>query len=640
MSTLRAHLGWLSLVAASLVSSVAGATPPEAAIVTRARELGIARSREWRRLIHDRRGAWGGVASGVDGQEFFLAADGKHDPEAELEATLDAFLRPVVAGNEDAHALCRFPARRRLLDEQLHFDPAMHAPSCPALSRFVAALDAEAVAIVYSANYLNNPASAFGHTFLRIEKRRSPGAAQSPEERDFGIDFIATTDTNNPLLYAFKGLTGLFPGRFQFNSFATKVREYGNLEARDLWEYDLALTPGEVQLLALHLWELAATHIDYYYLTHNCSYEILAAVEAAVPRIDLVSHLKFVVLPKDAIRALLTVPGLVRGVEYRPSLRSRFRAQVSHLSAREKDTVERLTRDPWAPIPGALSLAETVTALDTAVFVVDARLAKPPNDPNLVTLRARLIARRELVSPSQPAPTPLPAPADKAPDRGPGAMRFTLGSGATTQYGAGFATLGYRLALHDLADPPDGEPELSQLQFLDTRLRYDLGRRLLTLDRLTFAEIVALNPITRYEKALSWRAEAFGMRLHDRACPDCFAHGVDFALGGTVATEDEHVALFAMGEAYVAFSGSLDGIAGSFVRVGAGPYAGLRVRLADETVALITASWSYLPDQNLHSTYDVRANLRRPLGKNVALGIEAAMQPLSREAQLASYLYF
>jgi hypothetical protein len=516
----------------------------------------------------------------------------------------------------------------------------MHAPSCPALSRFLAALDPERIAIVYSANYLNNPASAFGHTFLRVEKRRSPGATEAPEERDFGIDFIATTDTNNPLLYAFKGLTGMFPGGFQFNAFATKVREYGNLEARDLWQYDLALTRAEVELLTLHLWELAATQIDYYYLSHNCSYEILAAVEAAVPRVDLVSRLKLVVLPKDAIRALYTVPGLVRGVEYRPSLRSRFRAQVRRLGALEKDTVEKLTLDPGAAMPASLSLAESVTTLDTAIFVLDARLAKSLYDPRVNAVRARLVARRELVSASQPAPAPPPAPADKAPDRGPGPMRLTLGSGATTQFGSGFATLGYRLALHDLGDPPDGEPELSQLQFLDTRLRYDLGRRLLTLDRLTFAEIVALNPITRYEKTLSWRAEAFGVRLHDRACPDCFAHGIDFALGGTVATEDEHVALFVMAETYVGFSGALDGIGGSIVRVGAGPYGGLRVRLPDETMALVTASWSYLPAQTLHSTYDVRANLRRPLGKNVALGLEAAAQPLSREALLASYLYF
>lgn len=161
-------------------------------------------------------------------------------------------------------------------------------------------------------------------------------------------------------------------------------------------------------------------------------------------------------------------------------------------------------------------------------------------------------------------------------------MRLTMGSGITTQYGDSFGTLGYRLTLHDLVDPPNGEAELSLLQLLDTQLRLDVARRKLTLDTLTFAEILALNPLTRFEKVLSWRARAFGMRLHDRACPDGLAHGLDGSVGGTIASQNEHLALFAMADAYVAFSGALDGIGGSVVRVGVGAYAGLIARAPAE----------------------------------------------------------
>ena len=219
-------------------------------------------------------------------------------------------------------------------------------------------------------------------------------------------------------------------------------------------------------------------------------------------------------------------------------------------------------------------------------------------------------------------------------------MRVSVGTGITSQYGNSFGTLGYRLALHDLVDPPDGESELSQLQFFDTRFRYDFAQRSLTLDRLTFAELQALNPLTRYEHALSWRIRAFGMRLHDRACSDCFAHGVDLALGGTLATRDERLALFVMADGYVAFSSSVDGIGGSFIRLGIGPYAGVRARLPGDLVGLFTASWSYLPWQSLHGTYDLRATVRGALSKNVAVGLEGAAQPSSRELVLGSYLYF
>ncbi len=635
---------WLILLGLLVLSPAAQAVePPPASLVARARELGIAQSLEWHRLLHYRRNVVGDLASEVDGAEFFLAPNGKQNPEAELEATLNAFLLPMGAGSEDTHALCRFPARRRLLDDWLHFEGVLRDPICPALSRYMSALDPDSVAIVYSANYLNNPASAFGHTFLRISKRRPPGTTEREEARDHGVDFLAATDTNNPLLYAWKGVTGMFPGFFQIHSYAYKVREYGNLEARDLWEYELALRATEVQLLTLHLWELSKTHLDYYYMTRNCSYEVLELVDAAVPRIDLVSHLKFVVLPKDTVQTLFKVNGLVRQVSYRPSLRSRFRAQVANLGSTEKDSVERLTLEPSAPLPAELSLAQKVATLDTAVFVLDARFARQlelTGDAKLVAARALLVERRGELSPSIPLPPAAPAPTEKGPDRGPGVMRVTIGSGGTTQYGSGFETLGYRLALHDLADPPDGEPELSQLQFLDTRLRYDLGRQLLTLDRLTFADVVALNPITRYEKAFSWRMEAFGMRLHDRGCLDCFAHGLDLALGGTIATPDEHVAFFVMADTYVAFSGALDGIGGSFVRIGVGPYAGLRAHIPGGLMAVVTGGLSYLPGENLRATYDVRASVRRPLAKNVALGFEGAAQPAAREAQLDSYFFF
>lgn len=547
-------------------------------MLKRARELDIAHSRGWFRLLHYRQRGPRPAVSQVDGRRFFLAPDGAHDPDAELVATLVAFAEPVTAGHEDEHALCRFPARRRLLDDQLHFGNALPQVVCPALTRFRLDLDPVSVSLVYVANYLDNPASAFGHTFLRLKKRRPAGSRASSAELDHSVEYTATTDTDNPFLYAFKGLTGLFPGVFRFHSFAAKAHEYENAEARDLWEYDLNLNQAEVELLTLHLWELSDTHLDYYYLTKNCSYHALATIEAAAPRIDLVTHLNLFVLPRDTIKALFSVPGLVRKIDYLPSLRSQLRAQLRLRSAAVPST-------------------------------------KPPA-------------------------TSIPAPTDKAPQRAHGSLRATVGSGITSQYRSSFNTLGFRLALHDLADPPDGEPELSQLQFLDTRLRYDPGQRSFTLDRLTFAEVVALNPLTRYERALSWRARAFGVRLHDAACPDCFAHGLDFSLGATLASENEHVAVFIMADTYAAFSPHLDGIGGDFVRAGVGPLAGARARLWSDSIALLTASWSYLPGAHLKSSYDVRATLRAELAKDVALGFEAAVQPLSVEGLFASYLYF
>jgi hypothetical protein len=546
---LRSTFGFLALLAAIVVARPAQAATPVEAAVARARAAGLADLAGWQRLLHYRPSFWGGVASDVGSGAFFLAPNGRDDPGAELDATLRAFYAPLVPGHEDAHALCRFPARRAWLDDRLRFDGPQHTPSCPALARYAAGLDADSVAVVYASNYLANPASSFGHLFLRLRRRHAPGPAA-----DTAVDYAAEAKTKNPVLYAAAGLTGGFTGYFRLERYDLEMREYLDDQGRDLWEYDLALTPGEVSLLVLHLWELTPSAIPFFYLTGNCAYQIVAALEAAAPRLDVVARLDAIVLPADAVKALVAVPGLAQAIHY---------------------------------LPAALAV-----------------------------------------------------PADKAPHESHGSMRVSFGAGATTQPGGPFGSVGFRLALHDLLDPPDGEPELAELQFLDVRIRYDLERRSTTLDSLTFAEVLALNPLTRAAKPVSWRARAFGVRLHDRGCPDCFAHGLDGGLGATLATADERVAVFLLGDAYVAFSPALDGIGGSFVRAGVGPWGGVRIRLPLRTVALVTGSFSYLPVERAGSTYDLRAGLRSSLGEDAALGVEAAAQPYARELQLSTYFYF
>lgn len=546
-------------------------------VVARAKELGLAKSAQWRRLLLYKRsrGRW---VSEVDGASFFAAPNGKTDPEAELEATLRALFVPVPAvdAKPDDHALCRFPARRLFFEARLPLSGKLPSPSCPALERYEASNDAEAVALVYASAYVENPSSAFGHTLLRVKKRKSRrGSLGSRDEVDVGVDYTAETDTKNPILYAFKGIAGYFPGQFRFLPWDDMLRQYAGVDARDLWEYELSLEAHEVRMLLLHLRELSTTRIDYLYLTENCSYQIVAAIEAAAPRLSLVSKLKLAVLPIDTLKAVTETPGLVRNVVYRPSVRS----------------VERMTQSPSS-------------------------------------VEAETPALRGFER------------SDKRPDRSHDSMRVTLGSGITSQYGTPFAAIGWRLALHDLLDPPRGQPELTALTVLDVQLRFDVPQKQVEVARFMFIDLLQLNPLGRFEKRLSWRVRAFGERLHDRGCVDCFHHGMGGAVGVTVGTRDERLALFAMGDARFGFSGSLDGIGGSVVRVGVGPYGGLRARIGDPVVALVTAGMAYLPGSNLQTTFEVRAGVRARLAKNVAMGLEAAAYPLSIEGVLATFLYY
>jgi hypothetical protein len=640
----------VSVSVATLGVRTAHADPPALqSAVTRARELRLAQTTSWRRLLFYRPAAQGRWESHVAGTEFFLAAGGKESPEAELEATLAAFFVPMDAGFENQHAICRFPARYRWLDQQLHIErEILRKPVCRKLDDFVKDLDAESASFVYAANFLDNPVSALGHAFLRIKKRQPPGHPRDAdgsidEGDDHGIDYSAAADTKNPFLYVFKGLTGQFPGAFRVRSYENMLREYAGYEDRDLWQYDLALSPAEMELLVLHLWELARGRLDYYYLTENCAYQALAVIDAAAPRLDLADQFKTVVLPLDAVKALKRSPGLVRSITYRPSVRRVLLDAMEKLAPGEEALVSRLVKNSDAPLPAGMDAQSAARVLDTAALAIDARWSAGMLDgknPLALRARARVMERRAAIEGVPPAAPMSKAPLTEEPHKSHGSMRVMLGTGLTSPEGAGFATIGYRLVLHDLADPPAGEPELLQLQFVDVRLRFDYGRRKLFLDNVTFAELMALKPLTRFEKELSWRVRAFGSTLHDRAAPGVFAHGLDAAIGGTLATANEHAALFVMANTFVVFSSDLDGVGNSAVRVGVGPYAGLRLRLPLSTVGLVTGSVSYLPGQDLQSTFDLKAVLRSRLGTNVAMGLEGTAQPRGADVQLVSYFYF
>jgi hypothetical protein len=533
-------------LSARALPSHATQSPVERAIaLARAQELWT--DEAWIRLLHYRSSTFGGFESEVDDPRFFLSPDGSSEPRAELEATLRAFYRPP-GGSRDTHARCRFPARFHWLDTKLAMGHELTAPKCPKLARYRRAMAPQSVALVYAANSLDSPVTAFGHTFLLF--RRASGG-------DVTVEYTADTDTANPIFYAFKGLFGMFRGRFRHQEAQSKLKYYID-EKRDLWEYDLAFTTDERAQLVRHLWELASTHFNYYYMSENCSYGVLALLEGAVPRLDLLEATNYVVPPVDTVKALFRAPGVVRAVH-------------------------RRSAEPAQRVPAE----------------------------------------------------------QKAPHRGHGSMRVLLGTGFSSQNDDGFATLGYRIALHDLADPSRGQPALSQIQFMDTRLRYEARRRRLTVNELTFAELFALHPLS-FGFEPSWRIRAHGTRLRDDGCPrdDCFAHGLDGSLGLALATADERIAAFAMADAYVLFSGDIDGIGGSFVRAGVGPYAGLRIDTLDSLLAVFSGNWAYLPGQSAKSTYELRGALRMTLARDVALGLEGLLQPAALEGQLVSYLYF
>src|SRR5262249_13315921 len=151
---------------------------------------------------------------------------------------------------------CRFPARYAWLSSRLGFEAPRR---CPRFEEWREAISAEGVTLVFADSFLNNPASMYGHTFLRL-KRRAAGAGE--DLLDYTINFAGTPDTDNGVLYAVRGIYGAFPGKYSTMPYYMKVQEYNNLESRDLWEYELNFSSAQVEQLLRHAWEMGSTYFD------------------------------------------------------------------------------------------------------------------------------------------------------------------------------------------------------------------------------------------------------------------------------------------------------------------------------------------------------------------------------------------
>lgn len=654
----------LCAVAVALAAPSAGAEEPPATagplrhlgradlagLASRARTLGLADSAAWLRLGHWRARLLGGVKGENDAPAFHLAPGGQLDPAAELEATLAGLLSPPPPGGEELDdASCRFPARARFLAGALGFDLAALPPRhCPKLEEFRERVKARSVTLVFSSYYLNSPASAFGHTFLRLNQADAALAGKAQELLDYGVDYSARVDTGNALLYALKGLFGLFKGTFNHYPYYYKVREYADYESRDLWEYDLDLAPEEVARLVDHLWELGGAWFDYWYVDENCSYHVLGALEAAAPRLDLVGRLgaRPLVVPADTVKAVLANPGLVRGVHWRPAIRTQFEARVRDLSWMAAAEVSALADDPAAPAPPGLPVAEQAAALDASVDLLDLRHGRGMllgEKPWAATARQALLVRRAGLRVLSPELV-LPRPESHRPERGHGSLRAGLGGGLVRSEGPGrpvgaTALLDLRLSLHDLLDPPDGYPAQAQIEFAPVRLRWDQRASRLELDDASLVRILSLSPVSRFDLRPSWQFRAGATTVRDAGCDRCVA-GL-LALGGGLATSALDGALDAalFGDVEVLGSARLEGLRGSPWRVGLGPGGLVRARLGDRVALLASGGWRWLPEARPRETWSADLQARFHAARNLSLALEARQRPGETSAGLVLYLY-
>lgn len=484
-----------------------------ATLLVQARQQDLWHTPAWLRLLHyDLRSK--PQRSRIDRGAFFLAADGDSNPVAEGEATLAGLLRPPDPQQPDTHMRCRFPARTALLVQTLGLEKlSPENLSCPALESWLHSMDASGVALAFPVAYLNNPASLFGHTLLRID---AAAFSQAHGLLSASIGFSAVTGgADKGFRYAFNGIFGGYNGRFVTRPYYQQVQEYGAIENRDIWEYPLALSAQEIDQLLRHAWELQQADFDYFFFDENCSFQIMALLEAVLP--DLMATDQGYapwVIPLDSLRTILSQRGHPgRIAYYRPSRRTRIEAASLQLKPRAAQLAHDLAQAQviWrSEATTGYTDTEIAAILDLAIeyrlYLLEAESGQEqPEDPLLEHL---LLERSRLTSVS---PVLQITPPILHPDQGHASSRWHTGLGIGQD--GPFLQWGFRPALHDRFDPPGGYEPGAELGFLATEFRFLPETGQLQLQSLDIVDIVSLPRPSSFFPAFAWTAYAGLERL-------------------------------------------------------------------------------------------------------------------------------
>lgn len=247
----------------------------------------VAASDTWLALLHYEQDASSTLVSAINSDDFFFSDSGRSDALSELDATITNF-------TESPSTQCQFPARAEFL--QAHVD--LPIVECNDVNTFLESVNVNSLSLIYASGYLGNPASMYGHIFLKFNQQSK--TALLDNTYSYGARH---PDNENPLKYIVKGIFGGYEGYFANQKYHHQTLVYSESELRDLWEYRLALSTDDVTFLLKHLFELEGVGKTYYFFKQNCAYQ-LARLLGLVIDTQLISPGKPWVMPYDIITML------------------------------------------------------------------------------------------------------------------------------------------------------------------------------------------------------------------------------------------------------------------------------------------------------------------------------------------------
>ena len=489
----------------------------------------VAHSTEWVRLLHyDRKSATGDQSAAptsgdflgrADSPTFYLSPTGKSDPIAEVKAAIAAFKSSDSKWGAIAMSpACVFPARWSLLNAR-GLLKNVPRPDCPDFTEWRQHLNVDSATMVFASAYPNNPASMFGHTFLRLNHRRADHTHPGIELLDYAVSFLARVNPDDdPMSYTIKGIFGGYMGVFNVDPYYTMVTIYSGSERRDLWEYPLRLSAPEIERLVEHLWELQLTGgFTYFFFDENCSYQILALLEAAAPRLNLLTETGMMVLPHETLQTLARTELVKEDVVRRLSLESQLRHLKEQLTTPQ---LRQLTH--FMTTDGELPNQLTPAVADTAIAYYNIRNYQAKNrlpPAERLRLNQLLSARAKMIGPATYAPPKVQSNPSGNPALGHGTHHWRAGAGVSAQ--DPFLSFSWKMGFHDFLNDDSGYESFGSINFLDLEARAYQSTKLPQAGHLGIAEVTSLRPFDPLLPELSWHMSLSNDPTLELDCRTC-----------------------------------------------------------------------------------------------------------------------
>ncbi len=540
----------------------------------------------WQRLMYANKNQ----KSEVTYAGYFLSENGKNNLKEELKADISALFIPT---QDNQSIRCKFPARSQWLIQQLGIqENELPQVKCSEFENWIGQIKPYKATLIYATDFMGNPSSMFGHTLLRLD----PKDQQQLNLVSYAVNYAATVAGNDNWSYAWKGLTGQYPGEYSLMPYYRKVKEYGDFESRDLWEYELNLSPEETRFLVSHIWEMQHVSFPYYFVSDNCAYRLLGLVDLVKPESHLQEKFNYASIPMETIKAMQQ-QGLTKAPVYRPALETQLLAQAHQHGASLAKVAHQLA---MKPIKESSETLKSFSPSDQAKIIemayddlylqfigrkVEESFAQPQLR-QLLALRSQIDLDKQRQEPKRPSTEPT---------QGHNARNVSLKLGEVQ--GDKFIEIGHRQAYHDLIDPQGGYRAGTQLLFLNGNAQWRDDH--LKLEHLDLLEVNSYNPIQPFKTPLTWgfnlgwRQEA----VHDGVYNDEKQHGVasfNAQVGYSLADYERKYICYGQVQTYVQAGSNLD----KGWRVGVGPTLGCMNQWLEKFNTVVQVELPYWEDQN------------------------------------------